>query len=176
MMRRALVLALTVVACDETPAAPSTAADPGKGGADGFTEYKRKSMASEAKVRLNQIARAAQQAMLEEHMGADGQIAPPSAPAAAPLTPAKGACCGQPNQQCAPTKADWDHPTWRTLGFEMFDPHRYSYAFEPTADGFVATAVGDLDCDGTFATYELRGTLQNGEVKLAEPTSTDPLE
>jgi len=36
---------------------------------------------------------------------------------------------------------------------------------------FVAKAVGDLDCDGTFITYELTGMVRNGSLSttLIEP-------
>lgn len=170
-------LFVLAVACDDKAATPSPAAgQAAQAAADGFTEYQRKSKASEAKVRLKQIAMGARLAMTEERLGPDGKVAPPGPPEAAPMTPPAGACCKQPNHKCTPTPTDWQHPAWRALAFELMDPHYYSYALEPTADGFVAKAVGDLDCDGTLATYELRGTSKNGDVELAELTSTDPLE
>ncbi len=172
-----LSVSLLVVACGEkTPEPPPVVAELAAQSLDAMTEYQRKSKASEARVRIKMIAESARRLMTEERVGADGQLAPPGPPDAAPMTPPEGACCKTQDKKCAPTPTDWQHPSWQALSFEIADPHYYSYALEPTADGFVAKAVGDLDCDGTFARYELRGTSKNGEVLLEDVTSTEPLE
>jgi hypothetical protein len=75
--------------------------------------------------------------------------------AAAGPTPALGACCEQ-GGQCAASPDTWRAPGWKALGFTIDDPHRFSYAYQPTADGAVLRAVGDVDCDGQPSIYELR--------------------
>lgn len=87
-------------------------------------------------------------------------------PAAAPLTPAVD-CCTQNasfRRKCAASPTDWDAPGWRALDFTVDEESYYQYSYEPLNGGaaFVARAVGDLDCDGTTVTWELRGTVVNG--------------
>lgn len=173
-----LSLALLAAACGDKPKpdpSPSVV-DVAAKSVDAYSDYMQKSKTAEAKTFLRHIARRASELMMEERIGADGQLAPPGPPAAAPMTPAAGSCCKQPKGRCAPTPTHWQHPSWQALHFEIPDPHYFSYELEPTADGFIARAVGDLDCDGTFSKYEQRGTLRSGEVVLDEMASTDPLE
>jgi hypothetical protein len=63
----------------------------------------------------------------------------------------------------------WDHPTWRELGFTFQVPHSYSFAFEsknsPGHATFRARAMGDLDGDGLYSSFELAGESRDG----AEP-------
>jgi hypothetical protein len=52
------------------------------------------------------------------------------------------------------------------------DPHYYSYQFESAGKGhaaaFTATAMGDLDCDDDYSTFELTGRIQpDGSVHIA---------
>ena len=65
----------------------------------------------------------------------------------------------------------WDHPTWRRLQFRWNVEHAYSFAFESQAKQgaavFRAVAHGDLDGDGLYSTFEIRGSTRDG----AEPTT-----
>lgn len=74
---------------------------------------------------------------------------------------------------CAPAAASWTTSPWRALGFAVEEPHRFRYAHAPDPDGksFSVVGVGDLDCDGTAVTYELRGDTSNGKIttKIVEP-------
>jgi len=56
-------------------------------------------------------------------------------------------------------------PVWKKLGFSVAERNRYQYQYKGSADGksFIATALGDVDCDAIPATYELRGTLEGGK-------------
>jgi hypothetical protein len=67
---------------------------------------------------------------------------------------------------------------WKALDFQVDEPtlFQYSYSASPDGQSFIAKAVGDLDCDGTFITYELRGTAMNGNPTLtltAPPPNAD---
>jgi hypothetical protein len=168
------VLALATLACaDEKPApTPETAPSAAGVGLDAMTDYMRKSKSAEAQVNLRSIAQSVRAA--SEEIAQDGG---PAKLASAPLTPPAGECCKQPQKKCMPGTVDWTHPAWRAIGFQRDDPHYYSYELVIEQGAFVARAVGDLDCDGELATFELRGTLgPDGSYELAAPTSMSPLE
>ena len=179
LFRCILVCALLApLACDNKDSTPAPAS--GASAADdlgAMTEYMRKSKSAEAKVNLGAIARGIVSASQQEYVGPDGTLRP-FVLAPAPLTPPSGVCCKLPKGRCAADSGDWKHPAWRAIFFELGDPHYYSYQVAVDATGFVARAVGDLDCDGSLATFELRGTLAaGGAYEIAtEPTSAAPLE
>lgn len=129
-----------------------------------LSEYQRKSMATEAIASVKMMAAGASAYAADEHME-QGSMAPVTGklPPSAPLTPEAGACCKTPSKKCDPNSELWKHPTWQALGFQVSDPHRYSYEFVSTPEGFTARAVGDLDCDGTTSLYEVYGTFGDGE-------------
>jgi hypothetical protein len=62
---------------------------------------------------------------------------------------------------------------WAALDFQIDEPTLFQYSYSASADGqqFLAKAIGDLDCDGVFITYELAGRVSNGApaVTLTEP-------
>ncbi len=73
-----------------------------------------------------------------------------------PKTPPRG-------KKEADPPGTWETPAWQALAFRPSAegvPHAYSFSFENTANGnaFVAQARGDLDGDGTFSTFEIRGS------------------
>ena len=118
-----------------------------------FMTYQRKAQTTEAEQLLRAIAMGAR---MHQEMAAPGGA--PALESVGPTPPA-GSCCQGVNGKCAPDPALWDHPTWQALGFSIQDSHRYSYQYEVTdgGKGFVARALGDLDCDGLFSTFELTG-------------------
>ena len=76
-------------------------------------------------------------------------------------TPALGTCCAQ-GGKCSPSSSIWNTPTWVGLSFSMSDNHAFMYSYELDSDeytGFIARANADLDCDGTYSTYEMRGVI-----------------
>jgi hypothetical protein len=86
-------------------------------------------------------------------------------------TPPLGECCKQ-GGQCAPVASYWEGDTWVALQFSVDDPHYYSYEYKAVNDGcrsagkdgecsVVVTAYGDLDCDGVYSTYQLRGDVSD---------------
>lgn len=93
---------------------------------------------------------------------------------AAGPTPAIGACCERV-QRCAPEPARWDQPGWRALGFSIDGPHHFSYQVAPNGAGLLLTAIGDQDCDGVRASYQVAVTLEAGRV-VERWTVTDGLE
>ena len=128
-----------------------------------FTDYMKKSKQSEAGLQLNRLGKRAKIAYGENGEFPKGTV---------PLTPA-AECCSQPGAKCAPSPAEWNNPVWQALDFEVDEPSSYRFDYS-SSDGksFVAHAVGDLDCDGVPATYELDGTIDvagNPAITLIAP-------
>jgi hypothetical protein len=120
-----------------------------------FVRYQMKVKTVEAEMALRTMVR---EVRAHQEKAASGEA--PALESAGP-TPPVGACCEAADGRCAPDPALWDHPTWRALGFLLPESHRYSYQYEVVegGKGFVARAIGDLDCDGTYSTFELTGTF-----------------
>jgi hypothetical protein len=119
-----------------------------------------------------------------EEQNAAGSAVPlakqfPDDAAAFQVEPALGACCAATasGQKCQPDPTLWSSPTWQALKFSMDDPHYYSYGYYhnkagaggvagPTLSSGVATeyfyadAQGDLNCDGSYSTFEMLGAVQ----------------
>lgn len=144
-----------------------------------FIKYVRKSKTVEAYEGLNKIAVAARAYYEADRYDRRGRLLKRSFPASASWTPA-APCCQQPGGTCKPDAAAFAHPSWRSLHFELVDPHHYQYRFESQGAGktasFVAEARGDLDCDGTFSSFKLEGTVEDGRVQVGPPVVTDELE
>lgn len=133
----------------------------------GATEYAQKTKRIEAEMNLERIKKSMKAHYFEMAVFPTG---------AAPLTPA-AACCEGPNHKCPPNPADWaDNPVWSLLDFDVSDPAYFQYSYESN-DGksAVARAVGDLDCDGTTVTFEMRCEAPDGNVvcTLTKPDRPD---
>jgi hypothetical protein len=115
-----------------------------------FKDYMKKSKSTEASEQLNFMGKRAKIAF-----GENGEF--PRGTAS--LTPSQD-CCGQPEGRCSTTGADWNSPVWQALRFEIDGEVNYRYDYT-SSDGksFVAHAVGDLDCDGVPAVYQLEGMI-----------------
>jgi prepilin-type N-terminal cleavage/methylation domain-containing protein len=133
-----------------------------------FMKNARKAKTSEATTNVKKLYDGAR-SYYEEESNARGTatiIAKqfPRTPATV-IVPAAGACCvGGSSQKCAPNPALWADPVWQALKFSMDDPHYYSYGYQSvgtgTASQFSADAYGDLNCNGTFSTFEMVGSVQ----------------
>jgi hypothetical protein len=112
---------------------------------------------SEARVNLKRMADGAASYFDEESQFPDGS--PPMLDVN--VAPPPGTCC-KGDKKCDPDPSLWTASTWQALKFSMDDPFFYSYGYR-TPDGpkkgFVADAWGDLDCDGTYSTFELIGSV-----------------
>lgn len=118
-----------------------------------FLKYLYRSKSTEARVQVETLFELAR-AYYEKNK---------KLPATTKLTPEAGACCKTEDRKCHPGPDTWSHPTWKTLGFAPADPHYYSFQFIRGGDGpggrFIVRAVGDLDCDGIFSTFQKEGRI-----------------
>ncbi len=132
-----------------------------------FLDYMKASKRSEAELNLNAISKAA---MAEYYENSTFPIG------AAELSPA-APCCEGPGRKCPVQPAAWNGvPAWDALGFEMTEPHFFQYSYRGDGRSYVATAVGDLDCDGNTVTYTLTGAIDaagNPTAELQRPTRAD---
>jgi type II secretory pathway pseudopilin PulG len=129
-----------------------------------FMDYTKRSKQTEAALQLNKIGKNAKRAYAETGRYPAGTVS---------LTP-PGSCCGQANNHCpAVPELYANNAVWSSLDFQIDEPSLFQYSYRGTADGqgFVAKAVGDLDCDGTSITYVLEGSVSSGKpsVTLTEP-------
>ena len=118
-----------------------------------FMDYMKKSKVNEATLMLNRLGKNAKVAYVTNDAFPKG---------IAPLTPPTS-CCAGPGGKCV---GDWAQPAWQALDFEIDRPGLFQYSYASDGTTFNATAVGDLDCDGTMITYTLSGTVEQGNVKL----------
>lgn len=124
-----------------------------------FGDYMSKSKATEAKLMLNKMGKYLKVLFQETSAFPIGKTGP---------LPAE-ACCKGANHKCAvvPPEQWAADAIWKQIDFEISEPTLFQYSYEST-DGktATATAIGDLDCDGTMITYKLEMTTADGSPKM----------
>jgi len=136
-----------------------------------FMDYMKRSKKSEAVLELNKIGKNAKRTYGEMASYPTGTAGP------TPTRPGTGGCCGGSGtsgknvNHCAATPAAWTGP-WQALDFEIDEDTLFVYSYSGASQVFTAAAIGDLDCDGTEATYTLDGAAVNGNptATLSEPS------
>lgn len=131
-----------------------------------FLKYMRRSKTAEASANLRRIYDAAAAWHQTECARLGRKCAKKfKFPASVPLTPSGVACENGESKARAPHPNDWQHPTWKALKFEITEPSLYQYEFVSEGEGpkarFTARAVGDLDCNGVFSTFERAGAIDD---------------
>jgi hypothetical protein len=129
-----------------------------------FGDYMGKSKKTEAQLQLNKLAKSAKVYFAMEAAFPAGKAGP---------TPAEP-CCKGPDHKCAAVPADqWAaSEVWSKLDFQIDEPTLFQYSYESDGKTATATAVGDLDCDGTPVTYKLEMTA--GADGAAKTTLVEP--
>ncbi|MBP9088621.1 MAG: hypothetical protein KBG15_21035, partial [Kofleriaceae bacterium] len=134
-----------------------------------FLDYTKKAKPSEAMLMLNKIMKIQKTEFISNASYVVGSSA---------LVPAMSCCEVDTDgkKQCAGKEAEWQNPVWKALDFSIDEPHYFRYSIESSASGYIAKAVGDLDCDGIEVTYVLEGTTQGGSPSVTltvPPQHTD---
>ena len=169
------IVTLALVSCGKGESTDQKSAGSGAG-----DQYIARSKATEAVELVKKMALGARAYYQEEQFGGDlsGAVAAHQfpLPSAGPV-PALGACCQQ-GGQCQPSAAQWADPPWVALMFSVDDPHYYSYQYRVADDGksITASAYGDLDCDGSYSTFELTVTASGDDATIGPLHQTDQLE
>jgi hypothetical protein len=154
-----LLLPLALLAC-------SKGKKSGGGGGGGADEYIRKSKTSEAKINLKRLMMSVKTAWAENN----------TLPASIPMSPALGACCQAPDHKCPPEGPAFAAAGWDKLDFSLDDPHYYSYEVVSAPDLVTLRAKGDLDCNGTYSTFEIKMPVAAGELSAGELSIDNELE
>lgn len=94
-------------------------------------------------------------------------------------TPGPADCVDSQMPRRDPDPADWAAPTWRALAFvpSRRTRHRYEYISSGAGNdaAFTVRAIGDVDCDGVFATFERSGRIgASGRVDGGPGLSVSP--
>jgi crotonobetainyl-CoA:carnitine CoA-transferase CaiB-like acyl-CoA transferase len=107
-----------------------------------FMKYMRRSKTVEATMNTRVLAEAVARLSAQQWSAlAESDWTPP------------GRACDHPNGKFPADATAFAGEPWTTIGFGVSDPHYYQYRVRRDADGFVAEARGDLDCDGKFSLF-----------------------
>lgn len=143
----------------------------------GMRSYVKASKVVEARNALAMIARDATAAY---ENGGDPLVEPAVrklCPSASKPVPAdRKAISGRKYQS---TPSEWQADKDRNAGFaclrfEMMAPQQYQYEYVATETSFTARAWGDLDGDGVYSTFEIRGEVVGDSLRVA-PTITETM-
>ena len=123
-----------------------------------FMDYMKKSKKTEASLQLNKIGKNS-----KVFYNTSSTFVTDSA--AAPKPTLSSTCKGA-------VETGWSSdPAWSKLDFQIDEPNLFAYNYTGGAQSASATAVGDLDCDGTSITYTLNLTATSGNpgASITEP-------
>jgi type IV pilus assembly protein PilA len=121
-----------------------------------FAAQMKRAKTSEAMLQLNMLSKNAKTSYQTDARFPQGT--------AGVLPGADGGACSSPGKKFAVTNAWATDNVWLELSFHVDDANLFSYHYEATAhNAATALAVGDLDCDGTLATYTLTMTVPDGQ-------------
>jgi len=131
-----------------------------------FMKYIRRSKTSEATMNIRKLFDSSVTYFEREHASRTGRIHERQFPKAVVLSPGKPcADVDMAAEKIVPKKTYWDDRTWQALNFALSDPHYYAYQYESTgtnkASQFTARAVGDLNCNQVYSTFERIGTVDD---------------
>lgn len=142
-----------------------------------FIKYIRKSKTVEAYEALDKIKIGAREYWVVEHWDSAGEMVVKHFPNTISAMPAGGPCC----DKCLNASPQWDGRGWGSIKFALTEPHYFQYSFVTTGTvntaNYTARAMGDLDCDGVYSTFELRGRPDSeGAVAILGPIITNEVE
>jgi serine/threonine protein kinase len=139
----------------------------------------------EARVTLRLLARLSVEAYQRERMNAQvvaigtrTEILREVCPSASHPVPADRRLVSGKSYQS--TRADWEvdrsaNGGFACLRFAPMERQHYQYDYKATPTGFVVRAQGDVDGNSVYSTFELKGTIVEGRLLVAEAiTETDP--
>ena len=142
-----------------------------------FSRYVKKSRTSEASGHLNKMWSGSVAYFEADHADTAGVLMSKQFPGAA--GPQEATCCGGPGDKCPGSSTIYNDPVWVAINFNIPDPHNFRPIYASNATGtsstFTARANGDLDCDGTFSTFQRQGKVSatSGDVEASGAAYVD---
>ncbi|MBK07842.1 MAG: hypothetical protein CL932_24115 [Deltaproteobacteria bacterium] len=128
----------------------------------GYRRFLWKSKTTEAIINLKQIAQSS--VVYYQSERSKNGVAQPNTFPSIVFTPAKPPCFGGVALY-KPDYSEWKKAGWEELNFGLTKAHYYRYRIVSTGVGknavFRAEAQGDLDCDGVFSSYIVRGEVDS---------------
>src|SRR5947209_2717974 len=130
-----------------------------------FMKYIRRSKTTEASMNVRKLYDSSVSYYESEHADRSGSILAKQFPAGTSLTPSNR-CCTNSGEKCTPDASLWQNEaSWASLNFSVDDPFYYQYQYDSsgtdTGSSFTARALGDLDCDGTYSSFERIGKVDS---------------
>ena len=141
------------------------------GGGEGSESQALKKKTVEAIDLLDKIYKGAAMYFTAPKVSRTGELLAAQFPATTACVPASNPC-DKANKRFAPDPSAWNSDTWSALMFAVSDPHYFRYCF--TSSGtmgeatFTASAHADLDCDGTWSTFQRMGMADAENCTRAE--------
>ncbi len=135
-----------------------------------FIDYIKRSKSSEASIQLNNIGKNMKReyADVSSYPVADGAILPAGggATTGANCCGGTGAVIGGPVNNKCNQQADLftDGAGWQALDYKLAEASQYQYQYIGGEQAASAYALGDLDCDGSSATWHLTGSVASGGI------------
>ena len=130
-----------------------------------FVKYLRKSKTVEATEGLDKVKAGAKAYFQADHYDSNGNLLAKQFPitSTGATTPA-GDVCAQTSGKWVPS-TEWKDASWVALQYQLSEPHYFKWKFTSSgtkkASVYTAQAYGDLDCDATLSTYEIRGAVDS---------------
>jgi prepilin-type N-terminal cleavage/methylation domain-containing protein len=135
-----------------------------------FSRYIKKSRTPEQAQLLNKLWLGSITYYQIDHMDSASIVMPKQFPGVSGAKEQTVECgCYYPGNKCPGGASIWTTDgVWVALSISMADPHSYMPMYTGTGTGtaalFTASAMGDLNCNGTLSSYTRKGAIVNGEV------------
>lgn len=122
-----------------------------------FSRYVKRSRTAEAAGHLQKMWAGSVAYYETDHMNGAFSVAPKQFPHTTALTDTIANCCLGAGNKCPGGVQSSE------LAFGIPDPHNYSVFYQSNGTGsgavFTARALGNLDCDANFSTFERQGRI-----------------
>ena len=144
-----------------------------------FSRYVKKSRTAEASGHLNKMWSGAVAYYEADHADNTGTLLAKQFPGNGVAAPQEAQCCGSAGDKCPGSSTLYDNAVWVALNFNIPDPHHFRPVYDSagvgTSSTFTAKANADLDCDGTFSTFQRQGKVSatSGDVEASGAAYVD---